>query len=206
MGNAGGIMHISDAGTETDRQNSQTGTVIGDDRRDRQEVRHLEHAAGHESARTVQNRQEGQTGTEADSHRHLTDSVPGSVSDRTAQSTGNMGIIDQQPISFASAYPHTTDEPAATDPEQLAASYGQVSSTVSSPDFEIVDETRLTQSPKRTGYIFGNKSGYREPMVSAQPVSDEPSNDRSNNRRSGYRDTPYPYSSQRRLVTELSTE
>ena len=60
--------------------------------------------------RTVQNRQNGQTGTEADSHRHLT----GSVTDRTAQSTGNKGI------SFALAYPHTTDEPAATDPAQLA--------------------------------------------------------------------------------------
>ena len=85
--------------------------------------------------------------------------------------------------------------------------YGQVSSTVSSPDFEIVDETRLIQSPKRATYIFGNKSGFREPMVSAQqPVSDEPSNDRNNNRRSGYCDTPYPYSSQRRPVTELSRE
>ena len=78
MGNAGGIMQNSDAGTETDRQNSQTGTVTGDDRRDRQEVWHLEHVTGHESARTVQNRQEGQTWTEADSHRHLTGSVPGS--------------------------------------------------------------------------------------------------------------------------------
>ena len=112
-----GIMQNSDAGTETDRQDSQT--VTGDDRRDRQGVRHLEHVTGHESARTVQNRQDAQTRTEADSHRHLTGSVPGSVSVRTTQSTGNMGI------SFASAYPHTTDEPAATDPEQLAASYGQ---------------------------------------------------------------------------------
>jgi len=127
-----------DAGTETDRQNSQTGTVTGDDRRDRQGARHLEHVTGHESDRTVQNRQEGQTGTGADSHRHLTGSVPGSVSDSTAQPTGN---------TFASAYPHTTDEPAATNPEQLAASYGQISSTVSSPDSGIVDETRLTQSP-----------------------------------------------------------
>ena len=146
--------------------------------------------------RTVKKDRLGQ----ADSHRHLTGSVPGSVSVRTAWSTGNEGVF------FASAYPHTTDEPAATDPEQVAASYGQVSSTVSSPDFEIVDETRLTQSPKRVTYLFGNKSGYREPMVSAQPVSDEPSNHRSNNRRSGYCDTPYPYSSQRRPVTELSRE
>ena len=69
-----------------------------------------------------------------------------------------------------------------------------------------MDETRLTQSPKRVTYLFGNESGYREPNVSAQPVSDEPSNDRSNNRRSGYYDTPYPYSSQRRPVTELSRE
>ena len=93
-------MQNSDAGTETDRQNSQTGTVTGDDRRDRQGVWHLEHVTGHESARTVQNRQEGQTWTEADSHRHLTGSVPGSVSVRTAQSTGNEGVF------FASAYPH----------------------------------------------------------------------------------------------------
>jgi len=64
MGNAGGIMQNSDADTETDRQNSQTGTVTGDDRRDRQGVRHLDHVIGHESARTVRNRQEGQTGTE----------------------------------------------------------------------------------------------------------------------------------------------
>ena len=195
MGNRSGIVQNSDAGTETNRQDSQTGTITGDDRRDRQEVRHLEHVTGHESARTVQNRQEGQTGTEADSHRHRTGSASGSVSDRTAQPTEN---------TFASAYPHTTDEPAATDPEQLAASYGQVSSTVSSPDSGIVDETRLTQSPGQITSIFGNESGYREPNDSAQPVSDEPSNDRNNNRRSGYCDTPYPYSSQRRTVTELS--
>ena len=66
MGNAGGIMQNSYAGTETDRQNSQTGTVTGDDRRDRQGVWHPQHVTGHVSARTVQNRQEGQTGTEAD--------------------------------------------------------------------------------------------------------------------------------------------
>jgi len=73
-------MQTSDAGTETDRQNSKTGTVTGDDRRDRQEVWHLEHVTvmTDESARTVQNRQDGQTGTDADSHRHLTGSVPGS--------------------------------------------------------------------------------------------------------------------------------
>ena len=47
-----------------------------------------------------------------------------------------LGVNVDTAIFFASAYPHTTDEPAATDPEQLAASYGQVSSTVSSPDFE----------------------------------------------------------------------
>jgi len=49
--------------------------------------------------------------------------------------------------------------------------YGQVSSTVSSPDNGIVDETRLTQLPARITSLFGNKSGYREPIVSAQPVA-----------------------------------
>jgi len=201
-----------------DRPDSETGTVTGDDCRDRLGVRHPEHGTGRRSAGAVQNRQDGQSGTVADSHHHLTGSVPDSVSGRAAQTTENEVIVSRQPRSFTSAYPYITDELAISDPEQLAESYGQVSS----PDSGIVDKTRLTQSPARITSIFGNESRYQEPIGSAQLVSDEPSRDPvSDNCHSGYFDRQssnglrsstslqylsYPYSSQGRPETELSRE